>query len=124
MTTPQQAAGLSIRAKETLAVEVNHVVGRIGYPNLRLPRDVAEIFQQPSAVEKSRHKHKPRFAAGEEAFQLCQSLWVYGSVARYRLNENKPVSLDEMDDYTRYFSVSFDRNAERAQIIGIPVSPT
>ena len=37
--------GSLIRSQEPLAVEVNHVVGRIGYPNLGLPRDVAEIFQ-------------------------------------------------------------------------------
>jgi hypothetical protein len=55
----------SIWSKEALAIEVNHVVRSIRYPDFSLPRNFAEVLQKPSTIEKSRHEHQACFAPGK-----------------------------------------------------------
>ena len=62
----QHSVPVSVRSKKTLAIEVNHVVGGICYPNFRFPRNLPKIFQKASTIEKSSHEHQARLATGKQ----------------------------------------------------------
>jgi len=62
----QHSIPVSVRAKKTLAIEVNHVVGSICYPNFRLPCDLPKVFQKTSTTEKSSYEYQAHLATGKQ----------------------------------------------------------
>src|SRR5713101_571178 len=102
----------SIGSKESLAVEVNHVIWSIRHPNFRLPCDLSKVLQEAPTIKESRHEYQARLAAGKQSFQFRQALRAHRAVAGYCLNEDEPVLFIEMHNHVGYLPVLLDNNAE------------
>src|SRR5713101_228137 len=102
----------SIGSKESLAVEVNHMIRGIRHPDSCLPCDLFEILQEVPTIQESRHEYQACLAAGKQSFQLRQALRVHWAVASYCLNEDEPILFIEMHDHVGHLPVLLDNNAE------------
>ena len=92
---------IRIRAKETFAVEVDHVVWIFGNPHLGFPCDVRQERLHGAAGLKGSHKNQPCLATREQLLEFLSSLAINRPCAGYRFNEQQLVLCPVMNDHIR-----------------------
>ncbi len=107
-----------IRPQESFAVEVDHVVGVFGDPDLGFPRDVRDERLHGATVLEGGDEHEARFAAGEQVLEFLAAFAVHRPGAGDGFDEQEPVLVSVVDDDIGNLGGGIQGDSERGQACG------
>jgi len=92
-----------IWSQEQVSVEVNHVIGKFGDPDLRFPRNLRKKFLHYATSLKSGDEYQTRSTSSEQVLEFLAPLTVNRASARNRFDKQQPVLRQVVDDHIRRF---------------------
>ena len=108
---------IRIRAKETLTVEMDHVIRIFGNPHLGLPGNMRQKGLHGAAGLKGGHENQPCLAVREQLLEFLASLAINRPCAGHRLDEQQPILCCLVDDHVRNLRCGIQCHSQRGQIL-------
>ena len=87
-----------IRSEETLTVEMDHVVGVFGDPDLGLPGDLRDEGLHDAARLEGGDEYQAHFATCEQVFEFLPAFAIHWAGAGDGFDEQEPVLGGVVDD--------------------------